>query len=283
VTFETSIEGDGTNATLFLVIRDQNRNPVPTAQLSIGSPFSYQTYITDQNGSLIADLGALEPGQRVDIEFPGDTSRYLIPASVNVTVPESNTTAAEGMKTWIYGIISIIAVIGLIIGAMVVIRRRRIDTGSKRVEEARTSTLYPFEPKKGAQEMIFNSYSSILRDLTEKGIEKPPEMTPDEFDEAVRGSTWNSDLSKMEEITRLFDEARYSDHDLSSHLISKAKSIENELNKEIITLEQEGLKEKFEKAREELSTPVTRHIIWKMKLDHEADLKDLIGKKGDGE
>jgi hypothetical protein len=215
-----------------------------------------------------------------DIQFQGDPQRYLIPARTNITIPESTDPSSNDLVTWIIVIIAAAAVVGLATAGVMLLNRMRRDTGSRRVEEARTTTLYPFKPREGAQEMIYKSYRNVLDELSEKGIGRPPEMTPDEFDEAVRTSTGNGDLKRMEEITRLFDEARYSDHDLSSHLITKARTIDNELRKEITTLEDEGLKERFDKARAEMVEPVRRPLMWKMRIDHEEDLKDLIGKKG---
>jgi hypothetical protein len=261
-------------------MRDQNRDPIHFAPLRVGSSYSYKTYLTDKNGSVELELGSIEPGQIVDIEFSGDPSRYLIPASINITIPETNISSSKGMDDWIYVVLIITCITVVVAAGIIIQRRRRIDTGSRRVEEAKTGMIYPFEPKKGAQEIVYKSYKNTLSYLREKGMRRTPEMTPDEFDEAVRSCAKNGDLKKLEEMTKLFDEARYSDHDLSSHLISKAKTIENELEKEIAHLEEEGLKEKFEKAREEMILPVPRHIIWKMKLDHEGDLKDLIGDKG---
>jgi hypothetical protein len=282
VIFETSVNDDGSNTTLSITMRDQNREPVPSAMVTVGTPFSSKTYLTDGNGSLKADLENAAPGQIVDIEFSGDPSRYLIPAAVNITIPPGNTTSSDDLGRWVIPVLIVAGIVSICVVGLLVLRRRRIDKGSKRVEEARTGTLYPFKPRKGAQEMIYNSYKDVLSYLGEKGIGRPPEMTPDEFEEAVRTSIRNGDMKELHEITKLFDEARYSDHDLSSHLISKAKTLENELEKEIALLEEEGLREKFQKARESMVSPVQRPILWKMKMDHAGDLKALIGDKEGG-
>ncbi|MBN1540283.1 MAG: DUF4129 domain-containing protein, partial [Candidatus Thermoplasmatota archaeon] len=271
------IEG---NISLKVVLRDQNRKPVPDATVRIGTQFSSRTYLTDKNGTLAIVPEGMGRGDRVQIEFPGDPERFLIPASMEFLIPHEMNGADKEDRLWVYVSLIAGAVAVAIVVAVILLNRFRTGKGSRMVEEARSDSIYSFRPRKGSQEMICSSYNAVLSQLRGKGAPRPPEMTPDEFDATVREAAIGGSLKNMEEMTRLFDEARYSDHEMSSHLISKAKALSVDLIKEIGSFQDEGFPGRFERVRKEIAPSAKRHLPWKMKVDHDEDLKALLGEKG---
>ncbi|MBN1390799.1 MAG: DUF4129 domain-containing protein, partial [Candidatus Thermoplasmatota archaeon] len=280
VQIQASVIFDDGNTTLKVALKDQNREPVDHASLSIGTPFSYRTYITDNNGTLEIVLEGIEEEDEVQIEFSGDPDRYLVPAITVIVIPRRDAVIDGGNHFWVYISVIAAAIVAVIATALILFNRFRTDKGSRRVEEARSDSMYDFKPRKGSQEMICSSYSGILSELKEKGAARPPEMTADEYDIAVREAAVGGSMKNMEDITRLFDEARYSDHEMSSHLISKARTLSTDLRKEIATSQDEGFTGRFERARSDIATTTRRHLPWKMKIDHDDDLRALLGSKG---
>ncbi|MGA1866060.1 MAG: transglutaminase domain-containing protein [Thermoplasmatota archaeon] len=275
----SSVNNDG-NISMEVTLRDQNRKPVPDAQVRIGTQFFSRTYITDENGTLVIVPEGIGQGDLVEIEFPGDPERYLIPTSKEIIIPRVMNDGEDEDALWVYVSFISGAIAVVIAVSVILLNRFRTGKGSRRVEEARSDSIYSFRPRKGPQEMICNSYSAVLSRLREKGAPRPPEMTPDEYDATVRDAAPGTSLKNMEDMTRLFDEARYSDHEMSSHLISKAKTLSVDLIKEIGSFQDEDFPGRFERVRKEIAPSTKRHLPWKMKVDHDEDLKVLLGEKG---
>lgn len=280
VYLDRDLERDGGNFTLTILMTEESGAPVEDAPLQVGIGYGFRTYRTNGTGNLTVTLEGASPGDRVVLRFPGDLSRNLIPLEMNFTLPGEGGAESEFLPGWVaVPLLGIMVALGVAWSVSVLVKLRR-DKGSRRVQEAHAGGLYPYEVREGVPGMIYRSYQEIMSRFGQKGMDRPPEMTPDEFDEMVRTPGIAKGLKGMETLTRLFDEARYSDHEMSSHLISKARSLAREISEELEGADEGTILEHFSKRREELEGPAHRPVIWKMKIDPSEDLRELIGSKG---
>ncbi len=283
VKIDLDLSGEGGNRTLLISIKDERRSPLPGASLQVGVGFEFRTYRADAEGNLTLTLTGLTPGDVIDVRYAGNPALYLLPARANLTVEEEVEGGGGYNYLYLLGAVPIILLVLIVFAVM----KRRIDrirgqAASDRVKKAEEKLLYDFDPRPGAQKMIVSNYQELLEKFREKGFDRPRNMTPDEFNEAVSQTLESAKKEHLGEITRMFDEARYSDHDLSSHLIPRARSIKEGMIKDLDKMEVDGKVKEF---REKASAPlvkVERPIIWKMKEDPKEDLKELLGDKGGG-
>lgn len=283
VEIDLDLVGDGSNWTLSVSLYDERRSPVPGAAVQIGTGFEFETYEVDGSGNLTLPLPDFSYGDRVEVRFAGDSSLHLLPSRANLTLTRNDDGPGDGD----YWYLLVLAPIAIMVGAVLLLinsrfRKIRSEAASKRVQEAQERILYDFKPKPGAQEMVVNGYKELMEKFNEKGIRRPPNMTPDEFENNMSQLLDDENSEGLEQITKMFDEARYSDHALSSHLIPRARSIKDIL---IENLEEMDIEEKtsgFDKMASAPMVDVQRPIIWKMKEDHKEDLKELIGEKEAG-
>ncbi|MFW3145981.1 MAG: transglutaminase domain-containing protein [Thermoplasmatota archaeon] len=280
VYMEGGFKGTSENRTLNIRLLDERRSPLAGMKMEIGGGDSFKTYVTDGTGNLTIPALGMESGQSLVATFRGDRSLHLLPSTRNFTLEEEPEPSVSRSYMFLLAIPLILLVVVLALYIRSRIRRIRSEAGSKRVQKAHTELLYPFEPRPGAQEMIYRSYKRLLELFSEKGFRRPPSMTPDEFDSAIRESVDLKWVQDMREITSMFDEARYSDHELSSHLITQARGVQERMTKELEKMEPDSMTDKFKKKASAPMVEVTHTRIWKMKEDHREDLEELLGGKG---
>ncbi len=167
----------------------------------------------------------------------------------------------------------------LVLATYVTLRLLKVrkDATTKKAIEKRSMSRYPYLPSSTSEKMIVETYRDILHDLGVKGLEKPPGMTPDEFERAVLDSSGG--FEGMEPLTRLFEEARYSDHDISSHLIGKAKEMKHSIERFLQTADTAQLESGFKRSIEGSVQKVHTDLVWRMRMDPTGELKKLLGDK----
>ncbi|MEA3558632.1 MAG: DUF4129 domain-containing protein, partial [Candidatus Thermoplasmatota archaeon] len=283
VTLDLDLYGSSGNRTLQVSIRDERRSPIPGALLQIGTSFDFETYQVDGVGNLTLEMHYLEPGDVINVRYAGDSSLFMLPSRANITLSEENENEREISYLYLLGLVPVLVIALFMFSlARARLRKARGEAASKRVHKAQEKLLYHFTPRPGAQEMVVRTYNELLDKFREKGFGRPPNMTPDEFNEAVTRALDDARYKELGSITRMFDEARYSDHDLSSHLIPKARSIKEMLVKDLDGMILDGEVKEFEKRVSDPPVKVERPTLWKMKEDHGEDLEELIGRKGGG-
>jgi len=77
-----------------------------------------------------------------------------------------------------------------------------------------TGTIKEIEEGAGLRAAVLRCYSSMVKLFDEKGVKLKPHMTPREFEGAVRTGLKLQEES-LAALTRLFEEARYSTHDIT--------------------------------------------------------------------
>ncbi len=266
------------NSTITVSIRDERGDGIPDAPIRIGIGIGFDTYLTGARGNLTIDLGKISPGDEVYIEFPGDPGSSLLDSNMTKTIPEQDIT---DVKLDITSIVILTIMISLILIGGVLIARAvkfRKDLGARKAIQIRDSTIYPFEPLSPQQRILVETYKDSLDSLSEKGVARPLNMTPDEFSDTVTGSS--NELSALTGLTELFDEARYSDHIISSHLLGKAKEMNNSIKRSVENVDVDRVKKGIEDREISPWSSIRRPVIWKMKMDHTEDLMNLLGDKG---
>jgi protocatechuate 3,4-dioxygenase beta subunit len=265
------------NSSITLTLRDERGDPISNAPLRVGINIGFDTYITGPDGNLTIDLGDIEPDDDINIEFPGDPERSLLPSNLTRRVP-SNQNDEDGINISV--ILSLLAIISLIIvSAFLITRllRLRKDLGARKAIEKRDSSIYPFEPRSDPQRMLVQTYKETLEDFNERGVARPLNMTPDEFRDVVLETS--GEFSQLSKLTDIFDEARYSDHTVSSHLLGQAKEMKNAVRKAVEKMDPEVMREAIRNAMKSKGVELHRPMIWKMQVDHTEELKELLGKK----
>jgi hypothetical protein len=157
------------------------------------------------------------------------------------------------------------------------VMKLRKDIGTKRTRKKVDSEFYPFESRSKQQELLIETYKELLEQLEERGLKRPSSMTVDEFRDVIIENMGK--VRGLKDLTLLFDEARYSDHNISSHLIGTARGHRSSIIKDLEDADIEDLKKKVKRSIQSYGEEVERPIIWKMNIDHASDLKDLLGKK----
>jgi len=281
ISSRTRIEAEGDisvpEPSLNITLRDEGGDPIPYAPIRIGRDAEFNTYITDEYGSIPLTLEDVSPGDRIRMDFAGDRGRSLLPSNLTIVIP--SPPAKEGGS--LLALIAPIALLAaLVIGSAAVILRLRKagrDVGVRKAHRKMEREAYPFTPANRSQKMIVDTYREVMHHLGEMGVIKPRGMTPDEFSSAIAEN--GEGVRDMEPLTRLFDEARYSDHDLSSHLIGKARELKDSIERHTKPEDASLLRKKVESKETGVPGKVERGIIWKMKMDHDQDLKELLGSK----
>ena len=120
---------------------------------------------------------------------------------------------------------------------------------------------------------MFRAYSKVISAMVDKGFDRSESWTPYELGSRIKGSFEEEDERSFSGLTDMFMEARFSDHDIDPGSVPKVRSLAKKLEGTIgredfaVSIEEEGREEEG-RAR------------WRFKVDHEAELKHLLGEKG---
>ena len=269
----TSIGVSPAEGGLEIVLRDWYGRGLPDRPLRIGTGVNFTTYITNGNGSVLIDTAPFKKGETIFIQFPGEDD-YL-PSEGNFTVPDA--PAKVDGTPWRSILIGAAALVVAAAAATAIVRasiaRNKREAMRKR-DNAKVS-LYHFTPKGPVQEEVTRSYRNAIGKLALKGAPRPEGATPYEFNQRLGPSLGEPGGRPLGKLTDLFVEARYSDHDMDPGAISRSRSLEAELSRSLDDFGSLIVETSLEKGPESV-----KRIIGIVKVDHENDLKGLLGDKG---
>jgi len=217
-------------------------------------------------------------GDVLFLRFPGDPSRFLIGTGYNTTVPVSKGTGPRMVLApfLLAGLVA--AVIAAAAAMYIRARKLRRDSEHDRLERMERRTLYPFDPAGRTNKAIFESYRSVQDRLRAGGSGRPEEMTAREYSTIMTSEA--PELRELDNLTKLFEEARYSDHEMSSHLMGVSKDIEQRLLRSAEAVDHVRLGSRVSVMGAETSRSVPRPQMHRLRMDHGSDLLDLLGEKG---
>lgn len=268
---------DQDNSTITVSITDERKNPISDAPLRVGVGVNFMTYLTGRDGNLTVDLGELSGGEIVTISYPGEPGRFFLPSNMTLEVPEEDRVDEGWNRSLILVVVAVIIAAVLIPVLISKTARLRKDIGTRKAKQKRIETRYPFDPRSTSQRMLVETYRDAMDDLRAMGLARPLSMTPDEYRDTMMKA--DNGIKGLGKLTDLFDEARYSDHNISSHLISRAKQSRSSLDISMRAKDRDEITRRFTSARAEIEVPVHRPVEWRLKMDHASDLKDLLGDK----
>ncbi len=161
----------------------------------------------------------------VTAKYRGSETEYYLEASdETVVVPSisSNEDDVIGDISGSYWIIILgIIAIFIIIYIWVTWRRRHVEA----IRQIVTELVYELETKDKIRKAIYNAYIKMLEVLRTYGFIRKKSETPAEFERAVRKALPGINKRNLKSLTRLFIEARYSNHKLTKK--ARAKAIRN--------------------------------------------------------
>jgi hypothetical protein len=263
-------EGDG----LIIGLTDGAGNALAGKPLTIGSSVNFTTLYTSSTGNLTLNLSSFLERGSLSIIFQGD-DRYLR-SELNVTLPEEEDGSGSPPWTLIAGIVLFVTVTVIAIaGVLWAVAVRRRVLGQKMLYHARTDR-YGFSPRTPVQFEVVESYRRASKDLSQKGAPRPDGATPVEYREMLRDSLAAPAKESFSTLTDMFMEARFSDHDMDPGSVPKAHSLSKKVSE---GLPQEGT---VKLSPPQAPTDDKARIRWRMRMDHDSDLKSLLGDKGGG-
>ncbi len=275
-----TVEGDPAPGTFNLTVRlaDEKGTPVGAAPIQFGMGLSYTTSYTDAQGNITLMFNGTAEGDIIFLRFPGDPSRFLIGTGYNATVPLSrDPTDGLSLAPFLLGGL-ITAVIAAVVTMYIRARKLRRDVEQERVERMERSVMYPFDPPGRTNKAVFESYRSVQDRLRAGGSGRPEGMTPWEYSTIITGEA--PELKELDHLTKIFEEARYSDHAMSPHLMGVSKDIEQRLIRSAEAVDHVRLEGRISVMGAEPSRSVQRPHMHRMKMDHDSDLRELLGDKG---
>ncbi|MCU0799972.1 MAG: hypothetical protein MUC62_09935, partial [Candidatus Thermoplasmatota archaeon] len=273
------VEGEPAPGSFNLTVRlaDEKGAPVGGAPIQFGKGLSYSTRYTDVLGNITLFFNETSEGDVVFLRFPGDPDRFLIGTGYNTTVPSSRRPV-NGIELAPFLMVGIIAMV-VVAAAALYIRARKLkrDSEQERLERMERRTMYPFDPAGTTNRAVFESYRSVQDRLRSGGSGRPEGMTAREYSTIMTGEA--PELKELDNLTKLFDEARYSDHDMSSHLMGVSKDIELRLLRSAEALDHTRLGSRISVMGAEPTRSVQRPQMHRLRMDHDSDLRDLLGEK----
>jgi hypothetical protein len=259
-------------------LTDEKGAPVGWAPVQFGIGLSYKTRYTDQAGNLTVDFNGTLGGDQLFLRFPGDPSRFLLGTSYNTTIPVIRGPDRD-LDMAPFLIMVLIAIVVAAVAAMYIrARKLRRDSEHDRLERMEKITLYPFDPPGRTNKAVYESYRSVNERLRAGGSPRPESMTPREYSDVVRDGA--PELKELEGLTKLFEEARYSDHEMSAHLMGMSKEMELRLLRTAEALDLSGLRSRVSSRGSEAGGAVQRPQMPRLRVDHGSDLRELLGDKG---
>ncbi len=276
-TIEASPEIEEENATLNILLRDDRGSPLVGQIIKVSTTRGFVTLLTDRQGNTSFVIEEEDMGAVVFISYDGDGSRYLLPSNTTYSPLEE---AAQGTN-WIFLLAPFILLLlaaALILTVVLRIRRMKGDRSKDRIEEAVRVALYDYRPGDRTTEAIIEAYRNVLHAFEEGGMKRDPSLTPGEFLEILEEAAGRDGLADLKELTRIFQEARYSNHYLGPRYITTAANLGKRTLGGIHAFRDIDLK--AARARIRSAKGPARPTPARIRVDPMEDLRELLGKKG---
>jgi len=197
---------------------------VPTSESGVAS-FSWVFTGTEVVGGEEGEM-AKNGRWRIIAHFPGSDhyTEFGENRSQMVFLGEAPPEEQGGIWQLEYMLPIIIALLmAAIIGAVVYRRyseRRRVEI----LRGILTDSLAALDARNEYIQVIFNCYKDLVRFFRQHGFMKKVYETAREFEWAVRKAFYMVPAEQLDDFLALFEEARYSDHDISSAHAERAKA-----------------------------------------------------------
>ncbi|MCK5561131.1 MAG: DUF4129 domain-containing protein, partial [Thermoplasmata archaeon] len=158
----------------------------------------------------------------IEAEYSGSETEYYLEASAETVVEPSIASKGDtyiGDLSSGYWII-ILGIIAIFIIAYIWVtwRRKHVEA----IKQIVTELVYELETKDKIRKAIYNAYLKMLEVLRTYGFIRKKSETPAEFERAIRKALPGVNKKHLKSLTRLFIEARYSNHKLTKKARSKA-------------------------------------------------------------
>jgi transglutaminase-like putative cysteine protease len=170
----------------------------------------------------------------VNVRYPGESDEYLLPIDKTYTLSVPGAKSESQMIENINRLLPIIVALFLV-GAVILYWNRWRRRHIMEIREIITEMAEELETADEIRKVIYKAYGRMLEVLTKYGFMRRDSDTPREFAIAVRKALPGIDRKHLHGLTRLFEEARYSDHKLTAHerfrAIRSLKKVKTSLEK----------------------------------------------------
>ena len=155
---------------------------------------------------------------RIVARFPG--SRFFAPADSEITGEVSQFSGVDtdtGVSVLNNPVVQVsILAFGLAALLILALTYRRLSQG-RRIEILRgilTDTLLQLQAANEYIAVIFSCYKELVKHFRRRGFIKKVYETTREFEQAVRKAFWMVPADQLDALLSIFEEARYSNHDI---------------------------------------------------------------------
>jgi len=197
VLMETVLSGRYENGRLHVSLKTASGAPVPGASITV----NHRLYTTDSTGTVVVNPA---PGEAVKCSYPG--GEYLLPSESVFEAPMDTTGP----------VLASAAVLIASATAWAYLSRREMK-GVERSISTRRARL----PGGRRRQTVYRHYIRAVRHLERMGFRMYSSETPREYLARVEEHIRNAD--SMRNLTRAFEEARYSSHTLKKGLLRKVR------------------------------------------------------------
>jgi|GEM_PF-6794887 len=216
---------------------------LPLAPDDIGDTFDMRARLLTENGEALAGQEIIIIANRsytavtnstgwvtVPVYFSGNESGAMnmsiffngtelyLPAGANITVQQmtGGSGVQRGSRTLV---LSVLIIIPLIVVIALLMRKNRL----RAMKEAMDRAIYKLEIRDDAHRIVFETYQDLIKLLKGYGYLKKDWQTVREFHEALRDALPGVSAETLKTIFDIFEEARYSPHELEDEEVARIK------------------------------------------------------------
>jgi transglutaminase-like putative cysteine protease len=209
---------------LVVLIREPNGiEPLINELIDVEVDGERQTLMTNDTGE--AEFSSVFPSDKsevtVHVSYKGDLSQYLLPGEstfiISLKRSQTTTNALQNISSNWHLILGLVLIV-IVAYSYVRWRKRHI----MEIQDIITEMEEELETTDEIRKVIYKAYKRFLTVLQQYGFLRKKSDTPREFARAVRKALPDIDRKHLHKLTSLFEEARYSDHDLTTHERFKA-------------------------------------------------------------
>lgn len=196
----------------------RNGEPLAGQEIIVIANRSY-TAVTNSTGWISVPVyfsGNESGAMNMTMVFNG-TELYL-PARTNITV--QRMVGEAGLRRGTTAVVlSALIILPLILVIALLMRKNRLRAMKKAMDRA----IYQLEIRDDAHRIVFETYQHLIKLLKGYGYLKRDWQTVREFQEALRNALPGVSPETLETIFGIFEEARYSPHDLTDEEVARIK------------------------------------------------------------
>ena len=203
-----------TSITIKGVLTDNINNPIENKTINLSWTLGNALLKTNKSGCFTYQYNASTLGSIVITAVFKGNSHYLNSSyqkQINIVEPDLISLQKESQNTYILLLI-LVSVIITVIGILFLFRKEK-EYHNHSIQQIARTTIRQLETGDKERDAVISCYKKMCDWLNQKGVKKGSYQTPREFALAVRNYL-KIDPQRLYELTRIFEKARYSPHDI---------------------------------------------------------------------